>query len=707
MTDLKGRLPLWAVEIAFALLVLAWTVVGFLTRSGVDPLHLGVGLYGEPRVVPFALTTAAAGLLAALCLFKLASPFVAQRLPFAAAPERAGSILLDVVASVLVLALVTMHLSARAASAAYFSVLPPLDYAAAAGALVFNAWSLARLIGLVSLRDAMYREYLEFRRQAEAASGNVLQLLLRAGIQKKLIISFTTLILVVIIVLATVLMRGFSHTILKAVIDNGSSLTDRAASVIKANVIDNIAIADYFLYEQKKNAKAGFPFRSLTYYSRSPGSDAMVASQSTDPAQLKRPVPEGYRGAREPDNRYNAARGTFEFVAPVILSNVLVGEVLVDYDRDLIYEPYFRTQVRVILVAALFVYASVFAIYIFGNNIVFPILFLRMSVNRISGTLAGMIRGRTRISAELLQYDDRVPTRDEIKMLSDEIGNMTTVIKGIIPYISASTLKHSERNTPTSQSRQLAFLFTDIRGFTTLCEGMSPPQIVEILNHYLDLQAQVIIQHHGDIDKFVGDEVMGQFDGPTREINACRAAMAIRTAMARDKELKEAEKRNLISIGIGINTGPVVFGSVGSKDRMDFTSIGDTVNLAARLEGANKEYGTKSLVSEAVYDKVKDTYLCREIDLLTVKGKTQPVRIYEILQERDKAAPKLVTLAESFEKALAYYRGRKWDAASKVFQTLVDKLHDDPSRVFLGRIEHFQANPPPRGWDGVFAMTVK
>ena len=336
-----------------------------------------------------------------------------------------------------------------------------------------------------------------------------------------------------------------------------------------------------------------------------------------------------------------------------------------------------------------------------------PILFLRMSVNRISGTLNGMIRGRVRVSADLLRYEDKVPTRDEIKTLSLEIGDMTRVIKRIIPYISASTLKHSERTTPLSQAKHQAILFTDIRGFTTLCEGMSPQQVVEILNHYCDLQAGIIAQHHGEVDKFVGDAVMGVFDGPTREINACRAAMAIRTAMAADRELQEPEKRNLISIGIGINTGPVVFGSVGTKDRMAFTSIGDTVNLAARLEGANKEYASKTLISQAVHEKIKGAFLCREIDLLTVKGKSRPVRIYEILQERTRAAAKLVTLAESFEEGLACYRQRKWDPAAKIFSGLAERLHDAPSRVFLQRIERFKADPPPRGWDGVYALTVK
>jgi class 3 adenylate cyclase len=330
-----------------------------------------------------------------------------------------------------------------------------------------------------------------------------------------------------------------------------------------------------------------------------------------------------------------------------------------------------------------------------------------MSVATIASSLSGMIKGEKRISAELLQYKDRVETRDEIKGLSHEVGNMTAIIRGIVPYISASTLKNSERDRPMTESRDLCFLFTDIRGFTTLCEGMTPEKVVEMLNYYLDIQSSIIIANHGDVDKFVGDEVMAMFEGSAKELNAVKTSLDIRKVMASEKEKAIAAKKNVVSIGIGINTGPVVFGSVGAKDRMDFTSIGDTVNLAARLEGANKAYGTKTLVTEAVYDKVKEEYLCREVDKLTVKGKKLPVSVYEIIQSKEAAGANLVDLCTSFESGLAFYRTQKWVKAEKVFKQLVDKYHDDASSTFLGRIALFKTNPPPAAWDGVFNMTVK
>jgi len=300
-----------------------------------------------------------------------------------------------------------------------------------------------------------------------------------------------------------------------------------------------------------------------------------------------------------------------------------------------------------------------------------------------------------------------VNTHDEIKLLSGEVNHMTNVIRGVIPYVSSSTLKHSERETPTTERKNLTFLFTDIRGFTSISEALEPDKVVEMLNHYLNLQYSIIEENGGDVDKFVGDEVMAMFDGPRRDQNACKAAIEIRKAMAKEKELAKAQGRDTVSIGIGINSGPVVFGSMGAKDRMDFTSIGDPVNLAARLEGTNKDYATKTLLTSAVYEKVKDAFLCREVDLVVVKGKTEPARIYELLQETKGSSEKLERMKKVFEDSLALYRKQKWDAAAKGWATLVKDYEDDTSKVFLGRVAEFKEEPPGKGWDGVFHRMSK
>ncbi len=702
-------------EVVFSIIVLLWYILPLLspTLGSFDPLRLATTLYGSPPSLPGAwvLVSVLAWAAPVICIWKIAAFFLDQQVPMLADPERFFAIAFNLLSSGIVVALVVLHVVNEAHSARYFAALPPITYLVAAISLAYNGFYIVMLIASNSRRDAVYREYLEFRRVTENKTRSVLSIMQRQGIQRKLLLTFVPLILVIIFVMAFFLLRDFSRTILDAVYANAIGLADRTASVVSANPDDKISLDDYFIPEGKKNeASAGhasaFRYNTLSFYRKDPKQGGFVIWDSTNRQLIGQHQPNEVTLAG-PTSRYNPATKAYEFLTPVTLSNIAIGYVMVDYARDVIYEPYFRTQVKVFVIAALFMYASIFLIYLFGRNIVFPILFLRMSVNSIAEKLSSMIKGKLRFSPELLTYTDRVKTRDEIKLLSGEVNHMTTVIRGVIPYISVSTLKHSERETPTTERRDLTFLFTDIRGFTSISESMSPDKVVEMLNHYLDLQATIIHENGGDVDKFVGDEVMAMFEGPKRHQNACKTSLEIRKAMALEKELAKAQGKESVSIGIGINSGPVVHGSMGAKDRMDFTSIGDTVNLAARLEGTNKEYATKTLLTSSVYEKVKDTFICREIDLMTVKGKTQPVRIYELLQESKASNDKLARMKSVFEDSLALYRKQKWDAAAKGFAALAKDYLDDTSKVFLGRVAEFKENPPPKDWDGIFHRTSK
>ena len=715
----RPKLAFHIIEAAYSVVILLWYVLPFISKEigSFDPRLLAGTLYGSPptQVGAWVLVTILSYLIPLICLWKIAAFFLTGQVPFLADPERLLPIIMNILSSGFAITLVVMHLVSRAASASYFAAFPPATYAVAALSIGCNGYFIVMLIMWLSTRDSTYLEYLEFRKSGENGGGHgVLSSLQRQGIQRKMLLTFVPLIIAIIFILAFSLLRDFSRTILSAVYANGEGLADRTASVVKANPSDKdrISLDDYFGAEAKKNSlttgqNASFRFNTLSYYRRDVKGGGFQIWASTDRKQIDTRVAQPETALAGITSRYNAGRQTYEFLAPVTLSNISIGYIMVDYARDVIYEPYFRTQVKVFVIAALFMYLSIFLIYLFGRAIVFPILFLRMSVNGIATTLNSMIKGKLRISSELLQYKDRVNTRDEIKLLSNEVGNMATVIRGVIPYISASTFKASEREKPTTERRNLTFLFTDIRGFTTISESMTPDKVVEMLNHYLELQSSVIHDNGGEVDKFVGDEIMAMFEGPKKEANACRASLEIRKTMAQEKEIAELAKKNIISIGIGINSGPVVFGSVGAKDRMDFTSIGDTVNLAARLEGTNKEYGTKTLITESVYDKVKDSFLCREIDLLTVKGKTQPVRIYELLQETKTAAEKLTAIKKLFEASLALYRKQKWDAAEKGFAALSKDYKDEASEIFFERVQEFKKNPPGKDWDGVFHRTSK
>lgn len=701
-TVLKRSLEgLWAA--GFAALYIVPSILGGFP----GPLAIGklLAASGFALAGSIASVLSIAGIAAVLWWF--AGLFLAKRLPLIAHPDRSFSLALHLLSSGSVIAVFLLHLVCLADRPAYFLALPWWVPLALALAFAWNVYSLVRLTRSMSQHDSGYREYLAFKKADRARKRSFVSAMKEAGIQRRLTTVFSGLILFVIAVLAVVLLSDFGSTILSAVTDNGQALAERAASVIKSNAGDSIAIDDFFAVEGAKLGSSSFPFHHMSFYSMNPRTGTISVASSTDAAMAGQLAPSGTALPAANERITDDGERTMEFRSPVVLGGKTIGYVSVVYDRDVIYAPYYRSRVKTIVIATVFLYVSVFLTYLIGRGIVFPILFLRMGVNSLSMRLESMVKGNSRISADELDYEDKVGTRDEIKKLSVEIGNMATVIRGVVPYISASTLKHSDRALPISERRDMAFLFTDIRGFTTLCEGRSPENVVGLLNRYLELQTKAIIDNGGDVDKFVGDEIMAMFDGPEKEINACRAGLAIRRAMAEEQEKARADSSALIAVGIGINSGPVVFGSVGARDRKDFTSIGDTVNLAARLEGTNKIYGTKCLVSEAVYSRIAQHFVCREVDLITVKGKTQPVRIYEVLQETHEAAPKLLSMKADFEKGLAYYRKRSWDRAQTAFASCAQKYGDEASSVFLGRIALFRADPPPAGWDGVFKMTVK
>ena len=625
----------------------------------------------------------------------------------------------------------------------YYGAVPVTGYIGAVMALAGSILSSILFIRQLNFSYPHYREYKAYKK-SQAVSGSaedesklkpamdVMEILLT--IRAKLIIAFIGIISVILLVLITVVLSGYRQTLIKAVGDGARSRMEMAAGLYKVNLGDSINMNEYFAKQVSLNRTAAFHFESMTIYSNRKVEifldhvDAIpdfAAEYSTLKPQEQFPSLEALPGKtaaqwaalggsavlRDPATR------DFVFISPILQSiraeagiprrDRLLGFTTVRFAEEEILQPFFRTRAVVVVMTLSFLYLSVVLVYLVGNFIVNPLLFLGMSVRKISDSLTGMIRGETRISAGALTYEDSVTTRDEIKFLSGQIGNMITVIKGIIPYISASTLKQSESGLVSSTQKELAFLFTDIRGFTSLCEGMAPDQVVGILNRYLDLETEIILDNHGDIDKFVGDEMMASFEGPDKEVNACRAAVSIKKAMAEERERCLKKGLQAVDIGIGINSGSVVFGSVGARDRMDFTSIGDTVNLAARLEGANKAYQSKAIVTETVYDKTKGLFLFRELDYIAVKGKTVPVRIYELLQERKRAAAKLDEIRTCFEEGLKHYRERDWKKAGACFKKNIELYKDGPSEVFLDRAVHFTKNPPPEDWDGVFRMKVK
>mgnify|MGYP000862620120 CR=1 FL=1 len=727
------------------LIYFAWfffpVVPGSVVNTGPRPLYFPYSMpilfIQQEGLNAYTLVLLLLYLVPLFCIFRILCLFIPSRFGSFALPEHFGISAIRVLITIPLIIVWLVPLIRYADSSVYFDGLPLWSYLFAGWTVAANIISVVIFLKLLNKRDPFVREYKEFKKTFEKST--ILAFIFQ--IRTKLFVSFIGLITIIIGVLAFSLLQSYKNTIIKAVSDGARSQVEQASSIYRVNLGDPIAMFEYLNRQVELNKRAAFPHQYLSIYTDLKTtqylSESLVIKSnirleySTFNPNLQFPaLPElkaeeavqylkAYTKSKSVISVYDPKTDQRLFVGPIIKpESVKVGDTRVRQERllgfsvmafqeSIIMKPYFKTRIFVIVMTLLFLYLAIILVYLIGNYIVNPLLFLRMNVRKISENLQSMIRGNSRVSSNALVYADYIRSKDEIKSLSSEIGNMVTVLKGVIPYISASTLKQAEKGTASSSNRELAFLFTDIRGFTTLCEGMKPDQVVSILNRYLDLETEIILKNHGDVDKFVGDEMMAFFDGPHKELHACKAAMQIRHAMMQERDKRQQEGLPVVSIGIGINSGPVVFGSVGARDRMDFTSIGDTVNLAARLEGANKQYNSKSIITETVFTKVQDTFLCRELDFIAVKGKKEPVRIFEILQEKAKAQAKLMQIKELFEKGLAAYRKQNWRTAAAAFSKNIELYKDGPSEVFLKRVIYFDKNPPGKDWDGVFRATEK
>ncbi|MBL7033422.1 MAG: adenylate/guanylate cyclase domain-containing protein, partial [Candidatus Delongbacteria bacterium] len=262
------------------------------------------------------------------------------------------------------------------------------------------------------------------------------------------------------------------------------------------------------------------------------------------------------------------------------------------------------------------------------------------------------------------------------------------------------------------EEKELTVLFTDIAGFTTVSEQMTPATLAQLLNEYLTAMSDIIMSNRGTIDKYEGDLIMAEFGAPVHfEDHAaagCRAMLQMHAGLKR--LCKEWEKRDLpdIKARIGLNTGSMAVGNMGSDRIFDYTVIGDAVNLASRLEGLNKAYGTYLMISEYTAAAVGDQFLLRELDLVRVKGKKLPIRIYELVGDKNDATPQLLERLAEWNSARAIYLERDWSAALLAFETYQEHWPDDPvALVFRERCQQLVTAPPAADWDGVVDFQEK
>jgi len=256
-------------------------------------------------------------------------------------------------------------------------------------------------------------------------------------------------------------------------------------------------------------------------------------------------------------------------------------------------------------------------------------------------------------------------------------------------------------------------LFSDIRRFTSLAEGMSAQGVVELLNEYFTDMVEVIFKRSGVLDKYIGDAIMAVFGAPIatgrHADDAVATATDMKLALAKLNTRRIERGQEPIDIGIGLATGEVLSGSIGSEKRLEYTVIGDSVNLASRMEGATKHYGAGILLSETTVAALKDDHLVRPVDLIRVKGRETPVEMFEALDHAAQLEGDPVrAMLDPYKRAIKEFRARNWAAASTAFQQVLDvRPGDGPAKVYLSRCGYYQETPPPDDWDGVWQMSEK
>jgi adenylate cyclase len=262
------------------------------------------------------------------------------------------------------------------------------------------------------------------------------------------------------------------------------------------------------------------------------------------------------------------------------------------------------------------------------------------------------------------------------------------------------------------QSKDLTILFSDLRGFTTISEGLTPEETGNLLNAYFDTMIPVIFDCKGTLDKLMGDAIMAFFGAPgnleNHAENAAEAALKMTKSLKNLKKGSKLKGIHRLEMGIGLNTGEVVVGNLGSSKFMDYTVIGDAVNLGSRIEGLNKIYGTSIIISQSTAEKLGRHFILRDLDRVKVKGKANAVTIYELVGFRYDIDWRKQELMEIFASGIEFYRDRKWKKAHDVFvRALRIYPNDGPSQLYLKRIEIYRKSPPPPQWDGTTAFLTK
>jgi class 3 adenylate cyclase len=340
-----------------------------------------------------------------------------------------------------------------------------------------------------------------------------------------------------------------------------------------------------------------------------------------------------------------------------------------------------------------------------------------------------LLQSTREVEAGHLDRSIEVITADEIGQLSAAFNRMVEQLRHkeriretfgryIDPRVVEGLINQPKLAAAEGQRRVMTIMFCDMKGFTTLSEGMTPQGLVKVMNRYLSTMSEPIRRHGGVIDKYIGDAIMAYWGPPfVEEADESQFACLAATEMIKRIGTLRKEVTELLGVRvlptecdvrIGVATGEALVGSIGSEIMMNYTVMGDTVNLAARLEAANKLYGSRSLIAEATVAKTDDAIQFREIDRLMVAGQTQPQAVFELLGRKDELTAKQDLLRTRYADGLLAYRAQRWDEARAAFHAVLEAVPTDgPSATLLSRIDRLQQHAPGTDWDGSWRLENK
>jgi adenylate cyclase len=378
--------------------------------------------------------------------------------------------------------------------------------------------------------------------------------------------------------------------------------------------------------------------------------------------------------------------------------------VILQRSLDSVMRPYLRLQYSLLLVFAVAMVVAYFGSSLLARNISRPIRMLAQFASRVGDgeyTVQADVRTGDEIGELAVAFNHMTRGLEEREQMRNLLG------KVVSPEIARQLIDNGVEL--GGEEKQVTILFSDLRNFTALCEGRGAGEVLALLNRYLNVMSGAVESHKGVVDKYIGDAIMALFGAPLSSQedaeNAVRSALQMKRILLQLNQEFQQHGLPLIDMGIGINTDTVVAGNMGSASRLNYTVIGDGVNLASRLEGLTKYYGVKILVSEGTVN-LSPNISYREIDKVRVKGKREPVTIYEPYREGEDGD--ISAGLDEYRHALDAYREGHWQKALTLFEGLCSHYPQQHLyQVYLERCRLFVANPPGTGWDGAHTFTVK